>query len=280
MNVKKSIVNVGASTMPLHGYRIHNRNLILSYPEALYKENQSRKRGKDMIDELEKVKIIRPLFNKGRKIQNKRIPVMTKVTEKEIDLNKLMPINIQNVKCKNDNSNKIGLMFTYDNRLNKYWNDPFKYLPVVLTLGAICTPDFSVYSTMDEHMTEHSVYMNRWIGCLWQDHGAIVIPTIQWSTPDTYDICFSGVEKGTIVAISTLGCDKYQQEFLTGFYEMKRRINPPVIIVFGKIIPGITGRIVNYDFKDGFEIKADFEQLILFDLPKIFEIKEIVNNGK
>lgn len=226
-----------------------------------------------MINDFDKIKVIRPLFNNNRKMDYKRIPVMTKVTEKDIDLDSLMPINIQNVKCSDENINKIGLMFSYDKNLDKYWNDTLRYIPLVLGLGAVCTPDFSVYSSMDVHMIEHSVYMNRWIGCTWQDHGAIVVPTMQWSTPETYDICFSGVEYGTIVAISTLGCDQYQKEFMDGFNEMKKRINPPIIIVFGKMLTGMYGRFVNYDYKDGFMVKNHFEQQVLFTVPKIFEIK-------
>ena len=29
----------------------------------------------------------------------------------------------------------IGLLFNYDNKLMKYWNDPMKYIPLIQTLG-------------------------------------------------------------------------------------------------------------------------------------------------
>ena len=41
-----------------------------------------------------------------------------------------------------------------------------------------------------------------------------------------YDICFSGIEKNSIVIVST-GCMNNQKVFLKGFNEMKKRIEPP-----------------------------------------------------
>ena len=59
-----------------------------------------------------------------------------------------------------------------------------------------------------------NVYRNRWIGCMLQEKGYKVIPTIQWALEDTYDICFSGVEKGSVIIISTLGCIHNKDTFI------------------------------------------------------------------
>ena len=53
-------------------------------------------------------------------------------------------------------------------------------------------------------------------------------------TPSTFDYCFDGVEEGSIVAISTLGCKKAKRNFLVGYEEMKKRIRPIAIICFDK----------------------------------------------
>lgn len=39
---------------------------------------------------------------------------------------------------------------------------------------------------------------------------------------------------------------------MQGFNEMKRRINPPLIIVYGDMIDGMTGRFVNIKYKEAF----------------------------
>ena len=56
---------------------------------------------------------------------------------------------------------------------------------------------------------------------------------------------------------------------------MKKRINPPLIIVRGPLIEGMTGNFIFVDFKDTFNINQDVEQLTLFDLSKIITIQEV-----
>jgi hypothetical protein len=54
-----------------------------------------------------------------------------------------------------------------------------------------------------------------------------------------YDICFSGVEEGCIVAINSYGSAENKEVFLNGFVEMKKRIKPSKIICVGRKIKEI-----------------------------------------
>lgn len=116
-------------------------------------------------------------------------------------------------------------------------------------------------------------YMSRWLGKTWQNYGCTVYPTIGWALPDTYDLALSGVEKGSIVVISTLGCQNNPEIFLQGFNEMKRRIAPSLIIVYGDMIDGMTGRFVNFKYSDAFS--KEFFQLSIEGVSQVFEIKEV-----
>ena len=69
---------------------------------------------------------------------------------------------------------------------------------------------------MNYNEIRHNVYKNKWLGKTWQNYGCKVIPTIQWCTPSTYDICFGGIEKGSAVIVSTLGCTSNPVDFLMG----------------------------------------------------------------
>lgn len=140
--------------------------------------------------------------------------------------------------------------------------------------AAVATPDFSIYPTMNINEIRHNIYMGRWLGRTWQNYGLSVIPTIGWALPDTYDMCFSAVESETPVIISTLGCTDYQEDFLRGFNEMKARINPPIILVFGNMIPGMTGTFLNFKYTESFAVKN--KQLKIDGIPSIFTIKEAV----
>lgn len=63
-----------------------------------------------------------------------------------------------------------------------------------------------------------------------------MIPTISWAEPETFEFCFQGIPKGSIVSVSTIGV-KQNSEALRiweeGMREMIRRIEPSTILVYG-----------------------------------------------
>jgi len=232
------------------------------------------------LDEYEKFKVIRPILgNHG--VDANHLPVMHKVTEDMININKAVPLNIKNLSAKYNNSDKLVLPFNYDKDILKYWNDPLKYIPVLQTTLAVGTPDYSAYSSMNPNEIQHNVYMNRWLGCLWQDYGVKALPTIPWALPDTYDICFGGVEKGGIVIISTVGASEHLDIFYDGFYAMKETIEPSLIIVYGEMLPDMYGRFVHYSYQEAFNSNRQaYKQMCLFDPTTIFERKRGNRYGK
>ena len=119
----------------------------------------------------------------------------------------------------------------------------------------------------------HNIYMSRWLGRTWQNYGCKVIPTIGWSLPNTYELCFNSVSFGSVVIISTIGCLENKEVFLSGFSEMKRRINPSLIIVYGEMIEGMTGKFLQYQYSDLFAKKH--EQLRMKEFSPVFSIKEV-----
>lgn len=231
------------------------------------------------LTEYEKFKVLRPVL--GNHILDKEdLPVMHKITEEMLDISRAIPLNIKNLSGKYNNSDKLVLPFNYDKDIIKYWNDPMKYIPVLQTTLAIGTPDYSAYVNMNPNEIRHNVYMNRWLGCLWQEYGINALPTIPWALPDTYDVCFGGIEEGGIVIISTMGCTEHSDVFYDGFYEMKKRIKPSLIIVYGDMLPEMYGRFVNYKYRDAFNNNSQaYKQLSLFDPTMIFERNEVSYYG-
>ena len=72
-----------------------------------------------------------------------------------------------------------------------------------------------------------------------------------------------------------------QKVFLKGFNEMKKRIEPPLIIVYGDMISGMTRRFVNIKYKDAFNNKnKEFKQLCLWKESNIIERKDVLQYGK
>jgi hypothetical protein len=228
------------------------------------------------LSEEEKFKVIRPLLG-DHILDQYNMPVIHRTSEEQIDFENMIPVGIQNLTTKENNSKKLVLPFNYDKNLLKYWNDPMKYIPRFQSVMAIGTPDYSVYPGMNKNEIQHNVFMSRWLGCLWQSYQCIVLPVISWWGEDTYDICFSGIEKGSIVIISTLGCRENPEIFLNGFNEMKNRISPPLIIVYGNMLDGMTGRFINIKYTEAFnKKKQEYEQLSLFKESNIFERRDVI----
>ena len=53
---------------------------------------------------------------------------------------------------------------------------------------------------------------------------------------------------------------------------MLRRIKPQLIIAVGKIVEGMTGNIIPFDYTETFSKKDEYEQLKLFEIDRILRI--------
>ncbi len=223
------------------------------------------------LSEYEKYKVLRPVIGECE-LDGNGFPILRKEEFYPEDWIDITAVGIQNASPKMYNKRSILLMFNYDYKLLSLWNNPLKKAGMFTGYYAIATPDYSIYLQMNINDVRHNIYKSRWLGRTWQNYGSVVYPTVAWCLPDTYDICFSGYEKGSIVVISTLGCQDNKDVFLQGFNEMKKRIEPSLIIVYGDMVEGMTGRFVNFKYKDAFQEKC--HQLKIPNLSQIFEIKE------
>ncbi|MDD5866446.1 MAG: DUF4417 domain-containing protein [Lachnospiraceae bacterium] len=224
------------------------------------------------LTEYEKFRVLRPVIG-NCVLDTNGFPVINKTEYREKDWCNIGVTGLQNISPQKKNDNMILLMFNYDYRLMNLWNTPLKKIGLFQSFYAIATPDFSIYPGMNINDVRHNVYMSRWLGKTWQNYGCTVYPTIGWAMPDTYDVVFGGVEKGSIVVISTLGCQNNAEVFLDGFNEMKKRIEPSLIIVYGDMIDGMTGRFVHFKYNEAFA--KDSFQLCIEGLSQVFEIKEV-----
>ncbi len=168
----------------------------------------------------------------------------------EIDLNDVEPISFNYVKTAKDLSNKLVHFFIDDYQFERLWNNPDKYINMLKKAKYVLTPDFSLYRDMDMAIQLYNTYKNRWVGAYLQGEGIKVIPTISWSTKESYDFCFEGIEENGIVAIATYGIakdEKAKKLFYEGYQEMKRRLNPSLILCYGESeVPSECLRIKTY----------------------------------
>lgn len=175
---------------------------------------------------------------------------MPLIRRQEIDLSNIQLIAISDAKYNDNEINRQkGVHFFVDDyRFESFYRNPERTLMKISQYAFACTPDFSTYSNMNYWRQLESVAHSRWCGAFWQDQCVPVIPTVTWSTPESYDFCFDAIEKGSIVAIGMIGCKTPKKEFLQGYDEMLIRIDPSTILCFGDPFPEMEGKILVVDY--------------------------------
>ena len=139
--------------------------------------------------------------------------------------------------AKSSKNKNCGIHFYVDDyQFERVWNAPEKYVDVLWEYDCILSPDFSLYMDMPMPMKIWNIYRSRQIGAFYQSRGIKVIPTMSWAEKETFEFCFQGIPKGSIVSVSTIGV-KEQKTALeiwnAGMHEMIKRIEPSTILVYG-----------------------------------------------
>jgi hypothetical protein len=80
-----------------------------------------------------------------------------------------------------------------------------------------------------------------------------VVPTIVWGGENTFDFCFDGIERGCIVAVSTIGMADNQRKFMIGFNKMCEVIKPEAVLNYGQTFDDMErlARIITIPYKHG-----------------------------
>lgn len=177
-----------------------------------------------------------------------QIPI---VERQRIELDNVELIAYSDIRTKDNALNrKKGVHFFIDDyRFEGVYRNPEKSLGRLSQYKFLLTPDYSTYADMNYWRQMESIAHSRWVGAFWQDQGQIVIPTISWSDKESFEFCFDGVEKHSIVAVGMIGCKKNKSEYLLGYNEMLNRIEPDAIICFGDPFLEMEGNIIKVEYR-------------------------------
>lgn len=77
--------------------------------------------------------------------------------------------------------------FLDDYQFSRLWTNVDAYIPILRRFSWVMTPDFSTYTDFPKAIQIYNHYRKHWVGAYMQEAGIRVIPTISWSTPDSYD---------------------------------------------------------------------------------------------
>lgn len=106
--------------------------------------------------------------------------------------------------CK-DRADKGIHFFIDDYQFNRLWNGIDRYVDMLSQFKYVMTPDFSTYTDFPKAIQIYNHYRKHWVGAYLQEVGVNVIPTISWSTPDSFEWCFVGEPTHSVVAVSSVG---------------------------------------------------------------------------
>lgn len=145
--------------------------------------------------------------------------------------------------CKASEFSKGVHFYIYDWLFERFWNKPENYLEQLSRFDCVLTPDFSLYTDMPLAMQMWNVYRSRLMGKIMEDYGITVIPTLSWCRPDSYEFCFEGIPKHSVVSVSTVGVmtsEDAQKIWVDGMNEAMRVLEPSCVVAYG--LP------IDYDF--------------------------------
>jgi len=146
--------------------------------------------------------------------------------------------------------------FVYDYYLERIWKRPEVYVKYLREAEIFFTPDFSLYTDIPIVLQMFNVYRSRWVGRYMQKDGVNVVPTISWSTKESFDFAFCGIQKKSLLAISTVGIKKHQVSlFRDGVEKMKEIIDPARIYVYGEKEKEYLENLFECTFIDSFAAK-------------------------
>lgn len=184
-----------------------------------------------------------------------KIPIIPKAEFRDEEFDDLLLIGFDKAKATdNNNIDRMVHFFLYDYRFEGIWKNPNKYIERLENYRAVLSPDFSMYTEMNPTMQLYNTFRNRWCGAYLASKGIRVVPTVSWGDASTYDFCFLGIPKGSVVAVSTYMVSEhgnYQDQkefFMQGYNEMLRRIKPEKIICYNTPFPEMKGDIVFVDY--------------------------------
>ena len=174
------------------------------------------------------------------------------IKSQELDTSSIKLIACSDTKANDREENKkYGVHFFVDDyRFKGTYDNPERTFNKYAQYQFLLTPDFSTYTDMNLWRQLESVAKNRWVGAYWQSKGLTVIPTISWGLSQSFEFCFDGVEKNSIVAIGMIGCKQTKIQFMRGYNAMLEKIQPSKIICFGTPFDEMQGNIIKIDYME------------------------------
>lgn len=156
-------------------------------------------------------------------------------------------------RTRTENFSEYVHFYEHDTVFHDFLENPEQCVQSLYRFPGIITPDCSLYRDMPLTLQLCNTYMSRASGCYLQEQGFNVYPNIRWGDERSYQplftdvpFAFLGIEKHGIVAVSTYGCfrgNENKRHFHDGFIAMLKYLEPEIVLIHGTIPRDILGYI-------------------------------------
>ena len=139
------------------------------------------------------------------------------------------------------NFDAIVHFYEHDFQFIRLFRNPDKYIPQLRKYRYVLSPDMSQYVEMAYYHRYANNCHNKAMAQYLQRNGVNIIANVTWSLPDSYEYCFEGIPKNTVIAIGSNGVNaSTDSKYLwrRGYEEAIRRLHPKRIIRYGQKMPG------------------------------------------
>ena len=145
---------------------------------------------------------------------------------------------------------------------NRVWNNPTKYLQILKKYPGVFSPDFSLFRDTPYPIQMFNHYRRQWCGVYWQANGITVIPNVRWSDEKSYEWCFDGVPKHSVISVSAIGSMKEPTArylFYKGYEKALEVLEPKLVLLrapekYQDELIAMTGpvHLLSYDFYNNY----------------------------
>lgn len=137
--------------------------------------------------------------------------------------------------------------YMFDGRFLEVLTATDKFLNLFSQFDGVITPDCTIMEGRAPCIQQTQTYFSRAVGFYLQKNHIPVIPNIRWGEKSTFDFCFLGVPKKSIVSISTHGCIRQERDknsFALGLERMLIELEPTDVLVHGFMPESVFGKFL------------------------------------
>ncbi len=142
-------------------------------------------------------------------------------------------ISFNRARTSRENPGAAIHFFIWDRFFDCVWNTPSKYVGMFRRFWGLISTDYSVYADMTRPEVLWNSYRNKLLAAWFQEQGVAVIPNVSWARPWSYDFCFDGFPKHSVIAVNSTGIrkDSFSASLWMQGYEKAIEVLEPMKIV-------------------------------------------------